>query len=277
MANPDKPSQLHKLKPFGRLAFNLVKVMDRKGNLNPASSCGFFAGYYGLTPDGTINGYRVMNFRTQRFTTKLNVRFNVQLPDLRYALSALVNSPQQMLVGRTIQKRFQQGVFAGTIKSFSTEDNVTLYDILYSDGDTEQMDILEVLRHISPIQSDMTIKRPNMHKRLRQSTEHNRARIDKDLLSVAPKRAKQQYPSSRASSTTSTVSPALTINTTTATVTAPNSNNIVTPSILTRRSTRSTSTPNRLTSTTTGSLANSNSLPAAMTTCTSNKVTNQMP
>ena len=70
----------------------VVKVLDRHGKLNPASSCGFFAGY-GLTPDGTINGYRVMNLRTHRFTTKFNVKFNVQLPALRYALSALVNSP----------------------------------------------------------------------------------------------------------------------------------------------------------------------------------------
>ena len=117
--------------------------MDRNGKINPASSCGFFAGY-GLTPDDTINCFRVMNFRTQRFTTKVNVRFNVQLPALRYALSALVNSPQQMLVGRTIKKRFSQGTFVGKITGFSTLDNMTLYDVSYSDGDAEQMDLLEV-------------------------------------------------------------------------------------------------------------------------------------
>ena len=187
MANPKRPSQLSKLRPFGCLAFNLVKVMDRGGKLNPASSCGFFAGY-GLTPDGTINGYRVMNLRTNRFTTKCNVRFNVQLPALRYALSALVHSPQQMLVGRTIRKRFEQGTFEGKITAFSTVDNITLYDITYSDGDKEQLDMLEVLQHIAPIQEDMEIKKPKMHKRLRQSTKHDRARLGRDLLpdTVAP-------------------------------------------------------------------------------------------
>ena len=76
LANPGCKSQLHKLRPFGCLAFNLVKAINRNGKLNPSASCGFLAGY-GLTPDGTINGYRVMNFKTQRFTTKINVKFNV--------------------------------------------------------------------------------------------------------------------------------------------------------------------------------------------------------
>ena len=199
MTNPGRPSQLHKLRPFGCLAFNLVKVMDRHGKLNPASSCGFFAGY-GLTPDGTINGYRVMNLRTHRFTTKVNVRFNVQLPALRYALSALVHSPQQLLVGRTISKRFTQGTFEGTITGFSTLDNVTLYDIAYTDGDKEQMDILDVLRHINPIQKDMTIHRPKMHKRLKQSTPHDRARIGKSLLPDPPKQIATTLPTSSARS-----------------------------------------------------------------------------
>ena len=125
MVNPSRPSQLSKLRPFGCLAFMLVKVKDRHGKLNPASSCGFLAGY-GTTPDGTINGYRVMNFRTQRFTTKCNVKCNARLPALRYILSALVNSPQQLLVGRTIQKQFDAGMFTGTITAHSTKENETL-------------------------------------------------------------------------------------------------------------------------------------------------------
>ena len=63
MRNPSKLSQVSLLRPFGCLAFTLVKVKDRSGKLNPASSCGFLAGY-GVTPDRNINGYHVMNFRT---------------------------------------------------------------------------------------------------------------------------------------------------------------------------------------------------------------------
>ena len=262
MVNPDRPSQLHKLRPFGCLAFNLVKVMDRNGKINPASSCGFFAGY-GLTPDGTINGFRVMNFRTQRFTTKVNVRFNVQLPALRYALSALVNSPQQMLVGRTIEKRFSQGNFVGKITGFSTLDNVTLYDVSYSDGDAEQMDLLEVLRHIAPVQHDMTIQRPKMHKRLRQSTKHDRARLGKDLLPATP-------PTAVASSTGTTTTATTTTNTTiTGTATNTPSDNI--PTILPRRSTRNMSMPNRLTSNKPGTFTASNATPLPLKAHTLNK------
>ena len=159
--------------------------MHRNGKLNPASSCGFFAGY-GVTPDGTINGYRVMNLRTHRFTTKFNVRFNVQLPALRYVLSAIINSPQRLLIGRKIRKRFDQGTFTGTITSSSTVDNTTFYQIKYTDGDEEQMDILDVLKHIVPAQEDLPIPRPAMHKRLRQSTKYDRARLGKDLLPTSP-------------------------------------------------------------------------------------------
>ena len=234
MVNPDRPSQLHKLRPFGCLAFNLVKVADRNGKLNPAASCGFFAGY-GTTPDGTINGYRVMNFKTQRFTTKLNVRFNVQLPALRYALSALVHSPQQMLVGRTIKKRFKQGTFEGKITGFSTSDNVTFYDIAYSDGDAEQMDLLDVLQHIDPIQQDMALKRPQMHKRLRESSKHDRARIGKDLLPTKPTQATSTQ--SQTSTTSVTTNTHTTHTQHTPLAAAPTSNNHA-PHMSTRKSTR---------------------------------------
>ena len=247
LANPGRDSQLHKLRPFGCLAFTLIKAINRNGKLNPTASCGFFAGY-GLTPDGTINGYRVMNFKTQRFTTKINVKFNVQLPALRYALSAMVHSPQQMLVGRTVTKRFPQGVFHGTVTSFSTEDNVTLYDIKYSDGDNEQMDILDVLRHIDPVQSNMLLKQPSMHKRLRQSTPSDRARIGKDLL-VPP--SPRKPPTTTTSTATSTSAPL--------------------PPPTLRRSLRRHKYPNRLTSASPGSLSGSASLPLATTFHTSNK------
>ena len=270
MANPSRPSQLHKLRPFGCLAFNLVKVMDRNGKLNPASACGFFSGY-GLTPEGTINGYRIMNLRTHRFTTKVNVRFNVQLPALRYALSALVHSPQQMLVGRTIEKQFSQGVFTGKITSFSTLDNVTLYDISYSDGDAEQMDLLDVLKHLTPIQRDLTVKRPKMHKRLLQSNKRDRARLGKDLLPMSPTPVTCQ-PSSCTSTTTSTtslVSPASSTSTASKAKNTTPAN--ISHTILPRRSTRATSTPNRLTSAKPGTLTSSGSLPLPLTTHTSNK------
>ena len=106
-----------------------------------------------------------MNFRTLRFTTKFNVGFNPQLPALRYILSALVNSPQQLLVGRKVTKLFTSGLFTGTITGHSTQDNITLYDIKYEDGNSEQMDLADVLKHLNPFQNDMTIKRPKMYKR----------------------------------------------------------------------------------------------------------------
>ena len=234
MVNPGRPSQLHKMKPFGCLAFTLVKVKDRQGKLNPASSCGFFAGY-GLTPDGSINGYRVMNFRTQRFTTKYNVRCNERLPALRYILSALVNSPQQLLVGRTVRKKFEQGTFTGTIVAHSTQDNATFYHVRYTDGDEEQMDLLEVLQHITPVQEDMSIHRPNMHRRLQQSTATDRARIGTDLL-VAP------------------------------TVSRP-----AVSSTVPHQSKRSPVQPNRLTFSSFGGPSNSSTLPVPLTTHTANK------
>ena len=261
MINPDKPSQLHKLRPFGCLAFNLVKVEDRNGKLNPASSCGLFSGY-GLTPDGAINGYRVMNFRTHRFTTKINVRFNVQLPALRYALSALVHSPQQMLVGRTITKQFAQGRFTGKVTGFDTKDNVTFYNILYSDGDTDQMDLLEVLQRLSSVQNDMALKRPKMHKRLRQSTPQDRARIGKDLLPSDP-----QEPVAQANTTTATNA----ANTTPTTITIPTPTHQLSPTTSLRRSARTTSTPDRLTASSPGSLADSSTIPQAQHMPTPNK------
>ena len=250
MVNPGRPSQLAALRPFGCLSFTLVKTIDRAGKMNPASSCGFLAGY-GLTPDGTINGYRVMSFRTRRFTTKFNVRCNPQLPALRYILSALTNSPQQMLVGRTIRKRFAQGTFTGKIKGFSTLNNTTFYDIAYDDGDAEQMTLVEVLRHIAPIQEDLITKKPKMHARLRQSTEHDRARIGKDLLPAA------QPPQSPTTATT-VVPP---------TSTAAS----VAPTILPRRSTRRKQLSNRLTSTKVGTNAGSAALPAHLPTHTPNR------
>ena len=263
MVNPEKPSQLHKLRPFGCLAFNLVKVSDRNGKLNPASTCGFFAGY-GLTPDGTINGYRVMNFRTHRFTTKLNVRFNVQLPALRYALSAIVHSPQQMLVGRKIAKQFPQGRFTGTITSFDTKDNTTFYNILYSDGDTEQMDLLEVLQRLLSIQHDMALKRPNMHKRLRESTPHDRARLGKDLLPTTP--TDNTSPSSQSTDTIANSAPSTTNINSTNPTTMPQPT-----STIPRRSKRTIYIPDRLTATSPGSLTNSSVVPPAQRIHTPNK------
>ena len=211
--------------------------------MNPASNCGFFAGY-GLTPDGQINGYRVMNFATQRFTTKFNVAFNPQLPALRYILSAMVNSPQQLLVGRKVRKRFDDRTFTGTITGHSTQDNTTLYDIKYTDGDTEQMDIMDILRHIAPVQDDMTVHRPHMHKRLQQATASDRARIGKDLLPDAP-----------APSSTSTGIK----------ITPPTSK------LFLRRSTRKPRTINRLTSSALGKTMDGNKLPLPFTTHTRNK------
>ena len=243
MVNPTKPSQLPLLRPFGCLSFTHVHVKDRKGKMNPASNCGFFAGY-GLTPDGQINGYRVMNFATQRFTTKFNVAFNPQLPALRYILSAMVNSPQQLLVGRKVRKRFDDRTFTGTITGHSTQDNTTLYDIKYTDGDTEQMDIMDILRHIAPVQDDMTVHRPHMHKRLQQATASDRARIGKDLLPDAP-----------APSSTSTGIK----------ITPPTSK------LFLRRSTRKPRTINRLTSSALGKTTDGNKLPLPFTTHTRNK------
>ena len=244
MANPSKPSQLPLLRPFGCLAFIHVPVGDRNGKMNPASNCAFFAGY-GLTPDGQINGYRVMNFRTQRFTTRFNVVFNEQLPALRYILSALVNSPQQLLVGRTVRKRFDSGTFTGTIISHSTEDNLTLYDIKYDDGDTEQMDLMDVLKHITPVQEDMTIHKPHMHKRLQQASPNDRARIGKDLLPAT----------TRTAPTTTGIK-----------ITYPSRSKV-----FLRRSTRRRRNVNKLTSTTLGKTADTAKLPLPLRTHTPNK------
>ena len=159
MANPGAASQIHLLRPFGCLTFTLVKTKDRNGKLNSVTSCDFLANY-GLTPDGKINGYRLLNFRTLRLTTKFNVDFNVHVPALRYILCELVSSPQQLLVGHTIKKRFSNGTFTGTIVGHSTEDNTTFYHVDYDDGDSEQLDLPEVLRLITPIQADMTAHIP---------------------------------------------------------------------------------------------------------------------
>ena len=243
MANPLEPPQLHKLRPFGCLTFTLVKTKDRNGKLNSASTCGFLCGY-GLTPDGKINGYRVLNFNTQRITTKFNVQFNVHLPALHYILSALVNSPQQMLVGRTITKRFAQGTFKGTVAGYSTKENVTLYDIKYHDGDAEQMTLMELLRHISPIQNDMSIHPPAMHKRLQMATPSDRARIGKDVL---PPPVPTRLP----------------------VVVTPPAN--ASSKLLLRRSTRKKAPPNRLTSTKAGTNTNSSQVPLLQKTHSRNK------
>ena len=110
MVNPDKPPQLSRLQPFGCLSFTHVPTKGRTAKLNPAASIGFLAGY-GISPDGTINGYRVMNFDTRRFTTKFNVTTNPHVQALRHILSVMSESPQQMLVGRRVTKRFSDGDF----------------------------------------------------------------------------------------------------------------------------------------------------------------------
>ena len=150
-----------------------------------------------------------------------------------------------MLVGRKITKRFKQGTFTGTITGFSTIDNTTLYDIAYDDGDAEQMDLLDVLKHIAPVQDDMRIHRPKMHKRLRESNKYDRARLGKDLLPPPP---------SPPSSTSTTI-----------TATRPPS------TIFLRQSKRKRTTPTRLTPTGLGTTAGSDSLPLPLQTHTRNK------
>ena len=41
----------------------------------------------------------------------------------------------------------------GKITGYSTKENVTFYDIEYTDGDSEEMDLLDVLSHINPDRS----------------------------------------------------------------------------------------------------------------------------
>ena len=240
MVNPDRPSQLSKLRPFGCLTFTHVKVMDRNGKLNSATTCGFLCGY-GLTPDGVINGYRIMNFRTQRITTKYNVAFNVHVPALRYILCALTHSPQQMLVGRQIIKRFDSGTFIGTITGHSTKENVTLYNISYDDGDAEEMELMEVLAHIRPIQSDMSLHKPAMHKRLRMATPSDRSKIGSSLLPPPTP------------------------------IHATGDRDETTSKLLLRQSSRKKKSPNKLTSVSLGSNTDSTSQPLLKKTHTRNK------
>ena len=249
MANPHKQPQLHALKPFGCLTFTYVPTKDRGAKLNPASSIGFLAGY-GLHPDGTINGYRIMNFNTQRFTTKYNVAANPHVPALRHILSVMSTSPQQMLIGRKVIKRFSDRDYTGKIVSHSTIQNETLYDIEYEDGDSEQMDIIDVLKYISPRQPDTTAHTPAMHERLRMATPSDRVQIKRGSFCAPP----------IATTPTSTKIK----------ITRPTSK------LLLRRSTRAKVPPKRLTSMKAGQTTNSDAVPLLVKTRGRNKANHAM-
>lgn len=249
MVNPDKQPQLSLLHPFGCLSFTHIPTNHREAKLNPASSIGFLAGY-GLTPDGSINGYRVMSFNTKRFTTKFNVKTNPHVPALRHILSIMTTSPQQLLIGRKVIKRFSDGDYTGTVVKHSTEDNITLYDIAYDDGDSEQMDIIDVLKHIAPKQTDSTAHTPAMHQRLRMAAPSDRAKISNSFdHSTRPSAA-----------------------------TKPNKVRITRPTskTLLRKSGRNKKPPNRLTSKALGTNADSHSLPLLTKTHGKNKANQAM-
>ena len=151
-----------------------------------------------------------------------------------------------MFVGRTISKRCSDGLYTGTITGHSTHDNITLYDVKYTDGDAEQMDLVDVLKHIKLIQDNMAIKRPRMHARLRQANSNDRARIGKLLLPTP----------------TTTASP---------TPTTPSAKPSVFQTVHKRRSPRIPKPINRLTSSSLGSVVGSNALPLPLATHTPNK------
>ena len=70
--------ELSKLKPFGCLAFPNIPTIDMGGKLNHGARQAILFGY-GLSPDGTINGYRCYNLNTNRVTIKHDVTFNVDV------------------------------------------------------------------------------------------------------------------------------------------------------------------------------------------------------
>ena len=232
MVNPNKPSQILKLRPFGCLSFTYIPTKHRTAKLNPASSIGFLASY-GTTPDGTINGYRVMNFTTQRFSTKYNVDTNQHIPALQHILSVMSSSPQQLLIGRRIVKRFSNKDYTGTISSYSTLDNETLYDISYDDGDSEQMDIIDILKHIAPMQPDTKQHTPTIHPRISLASPSDQTYAKR----LAPSPTQQSPQQHTHKSNPNPSQPRSNIR-----ITRPSS------TILLRRSSRTKKPPNRLTS-----------------------------
>ena len=134
--------------------------------------------------------------------------------------------------------------------SHSTIQNETLYDIEYEDGDSEQMDITDILKYISPHQPDTTAHTPEMHERLRMATPSDRARIKSGLFGATLKATK---PISKRIK-----------------ITRPTSK------LLLRKSTRARLPPNRLTSTTMGQTTNSNTVPLLIKTSGRNKANHTM-
>ena len=164
-----KQHSLRLLQPFGCLASVYRAPEDRDGGkLMKAADVGIFLGYDERS-DGGIQGYRVYNWETNKTTNRFDVDFNPDLPGIKYVASLAANSFQMQFLNRKVSKYFEETgkVHTGHVKKVHKGRHGTkLFEILYDDGDREDMNFEELIEHLVTSTSEIASRIATQYPRL---------------------------------------------------------------------------------------------------------------
>ena len=177
------------LQPFGCLASVYRQPQDRPaGKLaQKAADVGIFLGYDERS-DGGVQGYRVYNWETNKTTNRYDVDFNPDLPGMKYIADLAANSVQMQFLNREVRKyfdesnRFHKGYVKKVHKGLHGRK---LFEILYDDGDREDMDFNELIQHLVTSTSEVSRRIAQQYPRL--------ARVDPRSDAQQFTEGRQQY------------------------------------------------------------------------------------
>ena len=183
------------LQPFGCLASVYRKPGDREsGKMGKAADVGIFLSYDERS-DGGVQGYRVYNWETNLTTNRFDVDFNPDLPGMKYVADLAANSFQMQFLNREIRKYFEVTgrVHRGVVKKVHKGPrDVKLFEILYDDGDREDLTFEELIQHLvtstSTVAKRIAQQYPRLARQDPRSSPHQFAEgSDVDLQSRSQK------------------------------------------------------------------------------------------
>ena len=164
------------MQPFGCLASVYKKPGNREGGkLAKAADVGIFLGYDERS-DGGIQGYRVYNWETNRTSNRFDVDFNPDLPGMKYVADLAANSFQMQFLNREVKKFFDETgrVHRGVVKKVHKgRNNVKLFEILYDDGDREDMSFEELIQHLVTSTSEISKRIATQYPQLARQDPRN--------------------------------------------------------------------------------------------------------
>ena len=139
------------LVPFGCLAFAFVdnKKMHGKTNYRKASRVCAMIGYV-LKPDGHPLAYKLYDcdLGTIICRTDNRVVFNVDMPALKFIAERSTKRPVDIYQNATVAKFFGAKLHWGKVVSHRIDtDSELLFRINYEDGDSEELNVAEMMIH----------------------------------------------------------------------------------------------------------------------------------